>query len=45
MDRTSQTGFAGLAIGLAGWLKIPVYNLKNEDAASRLESYINDSNN
>lgn len=39
-DRTSQTGFAGLAIGLAGWLKIPVYNLKNEEAVSKLKIYV-----
>jgi len=39
-DRTSQTGFAGLPIVLAGWLHIPVFNLKNADAAARLQRYI-----
>ncbi|MGI9211236.1 MAG: hypothetical protein ACR2HF_02085 [Methylococcaceae bacterium] len=39
-DRTSQTGYAGMPIVLAGWLNIPVFNLKNDDAVQRLQRFV-----
>jgi hypothetical protein len=39
-DRTSKTGGTGLAIELADHFKIPIFNLKNRDALSRMGLYI-----
>ena len=39
-DRTSSTGFIGIAISAAGLLRIPVFNLKNENTVSRIKLYV-----
>jgi len=39
-DRTSKTGFIGVAISAAGLLRIPVFNLKNPDTVSRVKLYV-----
>lgn len=41
-NRTSKTGYTGLAISIASAIKVPVFNLKNTDAMNRLSAYIRD---
>ena len=39
-NKTAKTGFAGVSIALASSLKIPVFNLKNPNALTRLQQYL-----
>lgn len=39
-DRLATTGFIGIAISTAAQLRIPVFNLKNEDAVGRIKLYV-----
>lgn len=39
-DRTSNTGFIGIAVSAAGLLRIPVFNLKNDGTIGKIKLYV-----
>jgi hypothetical protein len=38
--RTVKTGRIGIAIAVASWINVPIFNLKNSNAYTRAENYI-----